>query len=214
MKERIFPTVAMLVAAIVSVGLVSCGDDDNDNEDVTPLYPVDNNEGNHSGESESEDIVQIIAQNVSASITYSTYFWHISISTTLHSKLPQKNIVYGVEFGYGKYDSWFNTLGKGNTYHYNSGAEGSGNLYTLEMSIFDGTDGTYANESFYARQYVDILEKQQSGTLNTDQKNLLAILNKSLPPKETSAKRTFIGRLYVDIDSKRYYIKNFTGNNY
>ena len=205
--KRLWSLLAMIMVAMLSVSVASCGDDDDDDGDGGGI-------GNEEQVTPSNNEEQLVSQCVSSTIYYANYFWHINFSTSLGSKLPQKTILYGVEFGYGEYDSWFNSAGKGNSYNYGYGHSGGGNSYTLDVSVFDGASGAYENESFYARQYVDLIEKQNTTTLNNDQRTLLNTLQRSLPSKESTAKRSFTGRLYVDVDAHRYYIKTFTGSSY
>jgi len=210
-----FLFLALLLTTILNISMVSCSKEEHETPVVT-YYPdnTDNTDTGNNDRPNSESIEDIVSKNIISTISYSNYFWYISLSTSLGDKFPNKSILYGIEFGYGQYDTWFNSACKGNSYHYGYGASGSGNYYTLEVSVFDGSDGTYSNESFYVRQYVDLLEKQKTTTLDKDQRNLLNKLSKQLPTPGAKAKKAFTGKLYAEIDSKRYYFKNFTGNSY
>jgi len=214
-----------LIVSALCFGLTSCGPDDEPVEPVDNPYNTNNsynteetnNTENANNQQAEESVEQKVMKNISAYISpYSNYYFNISITSTIASVLPQKNIKYLVECGYGEY-SVYVYADKNNkfpsTYNIQSYNDDSGFHTQMSLSIFDG-GSPYEMESWYVRTYLGLLKKQSEGeSLNSDEIACINYWAKKLPEQEVSAKRDFIGRLCVEIDGRRYYYKYFTCRN-
>lgn len=193
--------------------LFGCG---TNHEYLEPDYPQDTpynpNDNQADAYQEEETTEQKVRKNVSASVYYSNYFWHISITSGLESVLTGKTFKYGVECGYGNYD--IHVYADPNDtyasmYGINLYSDDSGLHISMELSVFDGM-GNYSVEAFYVRTYLSVLQKQSAGeTLTADERQLLSYYGRVLPEKEAIAKRDFIGRIFVEVGGTRYYIQTF-----
>lgn len=90
----------LLFSPLAVLPLTSCGDEDVP-EIVEPEVPGNNNP-------ESDNSAEIEAY-VNASCTYRDYFWHVTITSTLESQYPDREVSYNLAFGsYG--DATFYTI--------------------------------------------------------------------------------------------------------
>lgn len=166
--------------------------------DETSNTSNNNTTNNNNTNNTTTSTETLINQHVTASVSYSNYFFNIIITSTLEEVLPGKTIKYGADFGIC--DKYGNT--NYNTY---SMAKKDGNKYRIEFSIFD-YDGTYG---FYVRQYEGLLEKQKTETLSNDEKSLLNKLRQMLKEQESNIASDFQGRIFVEINGSKYIYRYF-----
>ena len=191
MKVNAFSVIAVASFVVCTVAfLSSCdknSDDGRDDEDL---------EWGTDGDQTSN----LVKQNVVTTVGYKDYAWNISIHSRLASAFPGKSITYGIEFGYDAYN-YYQEFKFNNDFQTN---DGNGNM-TIIYPVF-GPAGKYVEENIYWDSYLSLKEKQSKGqTLTNDEKSLLSSIIQYLNQSEYGAKNSFCGRLYAQIDGKRYY---------
>ena len=191
MKTSYLGMVSLLFATMLTVSFVSCGDDDENGIDDSQI--VDNT----SHTSNENSVERLINSTVYPMVSYLNYSYQVEITSTLSETLPGKDIRYGIECGYGGYD-WEKYATKS-----------IGNSYSCVSSIFLDTEDDFAVEALYWSSFVDLLEKQESRGLRDDEQQLYNEIVKTLRKSESNAKSQYQGRVFVKVDGKKYYIKNF-----
>lgn len=190
---------------MLSMSLTACGDDDDD-KDITDEHEEYND--NNSGSSTSSDnYSSIINSKVSASVSYSDYFWHITFKTSLTSSdVDGKSIKYGMDCGYTSIDyEYYQVYFDDNT----------SSTITEDICTFfaagDSYTKTFVYYQFFAKEYKSLNDRQKNGqSLSQDEKATLERVKKIL--NESTAKQgvaEFWGQLFVEISGKKYYVKSF-----
>lgn len=174
--------------------LLSCGDNrqeeifDDEKEDIENNTPT-----------ETDEIAKIIAQNVYAYVSsYSnySYSWNISITTYLEEVYPHKTIKYGILCGYNNLSGYwwkYSTL-TGNS------------IIDIAPLFIDGAGTPYSTESFIWQSLIALLE--QNSLTESDQmlkKDIIYYLDKV----EKEALNEYWGQVFVEIDDKKYIIKEY-----
>lgn len=180
-------TLLILIAAVATVSLMSCGKDD----PISPTYPDSSNEEDTPI---TENIANVIASNVSVTSVYSDYAWSISITTSLGRVYSNKDIKYGVVCGYD---------GNKQFYWY---ADGAGEFYSTTAELYMTYDNTpFVPQGMYYGSYIGLLKQQANGS-SVDQEQL-RILRELLSEKESEAKRRYNCYVFVELDGKEYKVK-------
>lgn len=178
-----------------TVAITSCGDDDEPQQVINP---------GQNGSGSSDQTLKLVKENVSATVSYSDYSWNISIKSNLASKFPGKTITYGVESGYGAY-KYYEHFKFDNNYLQSN--DGRGNMRVC-YPVYVGDEFGY--NILYWDSYKALKNKQANGEkLNSDEKDLLNEIVKSMSADESKAKGSFCGRLYAQFDNTRYFFYTF-----
>ena len=130
----------LLATMIASSTFVACGDS---NEEQDEWYSPDDDENNNN----SDPTYEIVKKSISASVSYGDYSWNIAIKSKLASAFPSKNIIYGVESGYGDYQYYEHFKFDKDDIQKN---DGNGNM-TINYPTFVGNE--YGEERFYWFSY-------------------------------------------------------------
>ena len=187
----------LLATMIASSTFVACGDS---NEEQDEWYSPDDDENNNN----SDPTYEIVKKSISASVSYGDYSWNIAIKSKLASAFPSKNIIYGVESGYGDYQYYEHFKFDKDDIQKN---DGNGNM-TINYPTFVGNE--YGEERFYWFSYKALKAKKDNGEkLSSDEQNLYNEIVKIMNASEYKAKSTFCGRLYAQFDNKRYVFYTF-----
>ena len=190
MSRKYFNWIFILFVTMTSVSLVSCGDDEKGTgEDITV-----ESEGQGQTGKDSE-IEKNVNRYVYPMVSYLNYSYQIDITSNLAGLYPSKTIKYGIECGYGSYD-WEKYA-----------AASGGNSYSCVSSIFLLGEDEFAAEAVYWSSYIDLLQKQELRGLRDDEQQLYNEIVKILRKSESQAKTKYQGRVFVEVDNKRYYIK-------
>lgn len=179
----------VLLGIYFGITLIACNKDENEDEPQSDMTSA------HS------EIAKSIDKNVSVDISYGDYSWTFVLSTSLDNALPDRTIKYGLECGYGGFDyqKYFSLSGL--------------SPYTFVEPIFiDASGSGYEAEYRFWRTWFDL--KDRSTALRGDERDLWNTVIKYMNMKEPEAKRTFQGRIFVEIDSERYYDRAFYGSDY
>ena len=168
------------------ISLTSCPDDPineivSDNENLI--------EGNNS---DAFMTAKTILKHVKVTYNYSNYYFHIKINSSLSNVLANKDIRYGLECGYDSYD-------------YEKYLTGSETLILADVCVFIDNSEYYL-EALYGNSYMALINESN---LNTDERQFLKELKELLDKKEPAAKASYAGRVFVEVDGKRYYVKNY-----
>lgn len=180
-------TLLILIVAVVTVGFVSCGNDD-------PVSPTYLDSSDEEDTPIKDNIENIIASNVSVTSIYNDYAWSISITTSLGRVYSNKDIKYGVVCGYD---------GNKQFYWY---ADGAGEFYSTTAELYMNNDNTpFVQQGMYYGSYIGLLKQQVNGSsVNHEQ---LRILRELLSEKESEAKRRYNCYIFVELDGKEYKVK-------
>ena len=104
------------------------------------------------------------------------------------------NIKYGIECGYSNYN-------------WQQYASGGGSSYSLRACVFIDANGSpYSTEGFYWPSYLAL---QQKSSLTSDERDLWNSIIKKFNQSENAAKNQYSGRVFVEVNGVRYYIKYF-----
>ena len=152
-----------------------------------------------------------IRENVSATVNYEYYNFVVqlySYATDSGKPLAGKNVNYGIEWYYTTnpytvFDCDVNTKNS-----FLTTTKVSANQYTVIAPVFvweDDDSKTYLM-NFYSLQYRAL--KQKTGSLTSDEKKIMQQLEKDLG-KCAYMVDTYRGRVYAEVEGKRYYIKSF-----
>ncbi len=184
----------LAICLLPAIGFVSCGPDEPD--------PVPNS--SESSANDSDPISQEIKRNISASVSYSDFGWNISIRSKLADVFPGKSLVYGTECGYGSYDYYqhftFKTA-------YMEKTDGRGNM-EIYFPLFVGNE--YGGEWLYYSSYKELQYMKANGiTLDSEERDLYNSIVEALKSKESAAKATYCGRLYVIVDNTKYFYHTY-----
>ena len=132
--------------------------------------------------------IQAVKSYVSATCQYKNFCFYITIRTYLSEKYPDKTFEYGIELGYGSYD-------------YFVFATGYGNAYSIEQPVFINGEGSpYLGLIFYWRSYQAMLATMEERPLTSSEQSFYNDLLKQYKNGESSAKSSFIYRVFVDVD--------------
>ena len=190
MSRKFFNWIFILFVTMVSVPLVSCGDDEEESEKETTV------ESEGQGQTgKDSNLEKDVNRYVYPMVSYLNYSYQIDITSNLASLYPRKTIKYGIECGYGSYD-WEKYA-----------VASVGNSYSCVSSIFLDREEEFAAEAVYWSSYIDLLQKQESRGLRDDEQQLYNEIVKILRKSESQAKAKYQGRVFVEVDNKRYYIK-------
>ncbi len=198
MKTRRFNLLsAMLLLGVLCLGFASCSKDDDGDDDPSgggSGWVDDGDDGDDDGGGNSGgNIGALISRHVRASVSYADYVWDVSLTSTLEDVLPDYRIKYGVEFGEGGY-------------YYQSYMEQSySGRWSVEISIFID-DGAC---TLYLSSYNALNEKMKTEELTDDEKELYREIVKLMDESEAKILRTYMGRVFVEINGKRYYILEY-----
>lgn len=219
-KNLLLRLLTIMMVTAISVGLVSCGGDD-DNNNATEII---DDSGNSSIDYES-----IIARKVSATATYSDYYWHVTINTNLKSSdVGGREIIYGVDCGYNfideeyrmNFDSIYSEFDT-SYYKCNYSISSDGKTIKADVPVFvfgkySSVSNIYNNDQinyvFCLREYDYLTEKQRNGEeLSVDEQDTLNMII-GMFNDESIGKRfvsEFWGKLFVSISGVIFYIKSF-----
>lgn len=205
--EKVKVLLMALLVIITCASITACGgdDDDNDNEGTnTPDYNGGGNSGNSNGGSNtSSSTYDILKKNIFASVNYNDYSWDISIKSNLANIFPTKNIIYGIESGYGKYKYYEHFTFKNEYLQKN---DGNGNIKVC-YPVFVGDEYPYM---LYWSSYKALENKKAGGeVLTNDEKSLWNEIVQIMKKDESNAKGAFCGRLYAQFDGTRYVFYTF-----
>ena len=180
----------LIMAILLGSGFVSCGDVDEDESspDVNEKAVGDNSDA---------EMEEKVLRYVSPVVSYINYSYHIDITSNLSESYPKKTIKYGIECGYDNYN-WQKYAQKD-----------IDNMYSCVSSIFLDTEEEFAEESLYWRSYIALLSKMEDGNLADDEQQLFNGIVKIFKQSESKAKALYQGRVFVEIENKRFYIKEF-----
>lgn len=178
-------------------------------------------DGEYSGNDENSggktvDIQKIVNENVTADVKYEYYTFSLELYTYLTDPgkyyAGRSDINYGIE--------WYYTNRPESSYYYILDSENrfmdvskvSSNHYSVIIPVFAWDDDSEKTTllNLYSFQYRAAKKAEERGeTLTKDEKDLVYSLEKKLNNyiNEVNAYR---GKVYVEIDSKRYYIKSFS----
>lgn len=178
---------------IMSLGLLSCSTDE---------YDDWGNGEDNSGNSDST--YELLKDNISASVSYGDYGWNITINSKLLNVFPNKKINYGVECGYGSYKYYEHfTFDNG----YLQKNDGKGKM-TICYPVFVGNE--YGDLWLYWHSYKALEAKKNDGvSLGNDEKDLWNEIVEMMSGKERVARSEFCGRLYAELDGRRYVYHTF-----
>lgn len=183
---------SLLLVVVLSFGLSGCGDDEEKS--------IDDPSEQGSNENTSDNDAQMekaIRQYVYSIISYLDYSYQIEIVSNVADLYTTKTFRYGIECGYGSYD-WEKYA-----------THKQGNIYVCVSSVFIETEDEFATESFYWSSYIDLLKKKETRELREDEQQLYDDIVKILRKSENKAKNQYQGRVFVEVDGNRYYIKDF-----
>lgn len=188
---RVFST--LIPALVISVLLVACGGSD----PVSDYYE----EEIGTPSSSTSNIEQTIKSNVSVNASYSEYYVNTTIKSTLSSALSGKTIQYGIEFGYDGDYAW-----------HQSCENFSGTTGSIKSSIFfDCGKYKFSADELYVRSYLKIMDKKAKGeSISSEEKDLFAKLVTYLNRDEPIAKKAYNGRVFVEVNGQRHYVKNIS----
>lgn len=176
------------------LGLISCGSDE----------PEDPSNKDPWGNNGSDSVTDVVIRNISSSVSYSDYGWNITINSKLANAFPGKTLIYGTECGYGSYQYYHHFNFKKD---YVEKTDGKGNM-TICFPVFAGDE--YANEYLFYDSYKYLQAQMAKGySLDSDERDLYNEILKSFRAKESSAKYSYCGRLYVIIDGSKYFFKTY-----
>lgn len=194
----------LLIASTFAIAcpfLTAC--DGGEEEEI--LAPDNNENAGNGNQDKVDNTAEIVKRNISATVGYSNYCWDISIKSNLEKALPGKSIIYGVESGYDSYQYYehftFN-------HAYFQEKDSNGNM-SVHYPVF--IEAEYPVEALYCRQYKAVKNKEASGnTLSSDERDFLKevvpILKKA---DKIDVKSHYCGRLYAQINNKRYFYYYF-----
>lgn len=137
----------------------------------------------------------------------------INITTNLQTIYPSKKITYGYECGYKGY---------GNGYEYYcarsfTGSDAPSYFSLPSAMLYLPIDGPWSsNDAKYftdpAHTILTLMSYEAKGTLTSEEKANLNILLTPFEKYESTARNLWQGRVYVQMDGKKYYIKSFKFN--
>lgn len=168
---------------------------------------------NNSGE--TVDIQNIVNENVSADVLYEYFTFSLELYTYLTDNgkyyAGRSDIKYGVEWSY--------TNRPGAVYSYILDPKNSfmdvtvvsSNHYSVIIPIFafDDDEETTVLMNIYSFQYRAVKKKEERGeTLTKDERDLKNSVEKQLN-KYISEVNAYRGKIFVEIDGKRYYVCSF-----
>ena len=190
MKKKYLNFVIVCLIAISCIGFVSCGDDDDENN--TPSFGWRPERGGNAdnGSENNDEVSQTIGKYVTVTSYYKDYAYNITISSRLSDVYKGKVIKYGIEWGYLQNYDYVQYIGTG------------GEKYTAKAFIL--SDGEM---SIYWGSYNALMNKIESGEkLSEDEKDLLEDLKEILDEEESDALADYCGRIFVEMDGKKYYV--------
>lgn len=136
----------------------------------------------------------LITNNVNVNVIYDDYAYTVDFSTSLDREFSVKSIKYGIEIGYG-------------SYNWQMYATSKGTKYSVTCCVFiDGAGSPYADLGFMYSSYIGLKDARN---LNSDQRGLLSDILSLYRTNESAAKRSFQGRVFVEINGDRYFIDKF-----
>ena len=195
----------LLIASTFAIAcpfLTAC--DGGEEEEI--LAPDNNENAGNGNQDKVDNTAEIVKRNISATAKRDNdYGWVISIKSNLEKALPGKSIIYGVESGYDSYKYYehftFN-------HAYFQEKDSNGNM-SVHYPVF--IEAEYPTEALYCRQYKAVKNKEASGnTLSSDERDFLKevvpILKKA---DKIDVKSHYCGRLYAQINNKRYFYYYF-----
>lgn len=171
-------------------------------------------EGSSNG-SETVDIQSIVNENVSADVVYEYFTFSLELYTNLTDKgkyyAGRNDIKYGVEWSY--------TNRIGSVYSYILDPKNkfmdvtivSSNHYSVIIPLFawDDDDEKTTLLNLYSFQYRAVKKAEERGeTLTKDERDLKNSVEKQLN-KYISEVNAYRGKIFVEIDGKRYYVCSF-----
>jgi len=214
-----------LAMTVVLLGLSACGDD----EVVEPERPDVVNPDNHEPEKEKEEdkiTAEELAKLVTVNANYneSTYVWSVTITTSLGSKFPGKNIKYGIKAGLktDMADKGYEVLGKGGGFVYATGngttysaTEESAEYYGMRIKgsddLVEPTDEGGALQ--YEQEALGLIEKRERRGWDSYEEaryyDLLGAIRGLYSGYYNSAHNVLA--VYVEIDGVRYNVKEQKG---
>lgn len=200
------------LVAIMGVGsFTSCGrdeDDDFKNESNWISDDNSNDTGGNSGNSNDGNSENTITQyDISSNVTvniksiFEGYGYEVNIISNLQRKYPNKTFKYGVVCGYDGYDyiKYYTAADK---------------IVEYECVFIDADGVKYGwYGSMYWRSLVALKNKEDAGeTLCEDEKDLQRDVMEIFRKDGYYNKTHYKGKIFVEYNDKRYYIKSF-GNN-
>ena len=91
-KTKFHLLFTILMMAVISVSLTSCGDDNN--------TIIDEPGNNATSELPSQnEMAKLIAKHVKVNATYLNYYWIFKVESTLHKDFPNRSLEFGIGHG-------------------------------------------------------------------------------------------------------------------
>lgn len=177
-------------------------------------YNTNDNSNNQSNGSNSIDVSKIVNENVSVNVKYEYYTFVIELYTYLcETGKPfagRNDIKYGIEWSYSYRSdySYYYIFDMNNSFM--KVTQVSSNKYSVIVPIFtfDNDDDKTVTLNFFSFQYRDLKHKEKNESLSTEEKDVLKYLESKLSPYKDEVK-AYRGKVYVEIDGKKYYVKSF-----
>ncbi len=242
-KTRIllFCTMALMLL------FASCSDDsseffpagfpnENNGSDSGGIIGGGSSGGNNGGGSTNDPIAQNVRNHVTSSITYNStrLYYDVSITSTLEGVYPNKNITYGVEYGYGNTYCYYKTKKKqygsirflvpvGNAYPATGNAGFAFWQYEgWQFSVWDWVQqygsGTYPSSIFTLQEhynfmfylgsiYTVLYRKYEQGEVWESDNDLYQSAWNEIKGKYYNVKNSLCSRAFVLVDGVKYVIE-------
>lgn len=161
------------------------------------------------------NIQKIVDENVTADIKYEYYTFSLELYTHLTESgkhfAGKSNITYGVEWYYKNRDDiiYSYTLDSKNSFMKVTLVSSSHYSVIIPVFTWDDDSEKTVLMNINSLQYRALKQAEERGEkLSTDEKNLLYSLEKQLS-KYINEVNAYRGKIYVEIDGMRYYVKSF-----
>ncbi len=204
----------VLTALIVGAFVAGCGDDE---ESLSGIDNSTNDGGNNSEVYTDAQIKSLIKEHVSVEGTYRDYVWSFHIESTLHDKIADKTIRFGI--GHGDVNGSTSISLENQVYKYTSSNKDGVclmdfiNPYWYYYMFGRGSSLSGADEvggfDMYYRSYVALLNKGASNW-SSDERDLYNGIIQMFEEYELVAKIDYTPSVQVCIDNKYYLVKQFS----
>lgn len=213
---RIFITSLLVILMFFLGGGCSSEPEESKFSDFDENYGTVNDDKNQDVDSYL-DITKLIDECVKVDVRYSDYMWYFNIESTLHHKLPNKKIEFGI--GHGVLDGDEKISLEDDAYGFTSQNNGTKKIYKFTNPfwfyyIFGmepcDTESWTRCEINYA-SYIFLKDIGYSNMTNTE-KESYNNLKESLNKYETSMKMNYRPSVQVLIGSKFYLVGRYRIN--
>lgn len=213
MKRNLLPILILILSPIlIGYGCTSEPDEpytDNSCEDTDKS----NTQGDVNNISDTQ-IRKIIEECVSVNAKYEDYMWYFTIESTLHNKLPNKKIKFGI--GHGDINGSEEVSVEEQAFEYSCQINGEKKtvLFTnpfwfyYVFGVRPSDKENWTRSEMYHASYKFLKEKGYTN-LNKDEKELYNNLREKLNELERPAILYYKPSVEVLIDSKFYLIKRY-----